>query len=225
MMMMIKKIAAIVPAALLTIAAASQDSDFGIWYSAGAKAGVTRKIDAEIAAELRTFRSAGKVEQGFIEAGVEYKFNDWISAEPSYRITSAIEDDSKHHLQHKLFLDLKSSFKAGVFTIQGRYRFQTRIRTYYEYVEDKYPDLTSRIRLKIILRTKAFPINPFVYAETFIPMNKKPEKLIGKNRFASGIEYKISKTHSLDLVYAFERDYLPSVSDMNIINIGYNFNF
>ena len=223
--MMIKRIAAILPAALFTIAAAAQDSDFGIWYSAGAKAGVTQKIDAEIAAEIRTFNNAGKVEQGFLEAGVEYKFTDWISAEPSYRITSAMEDDSQYHLQHKLFFDLKSSIKAGRLTFQGRYRFQTRIRTYHVEVDDKYPDLTSRIRLKIILRTQAFPLNPFLYAETFIPMNKEPEKFIGKNRFATGVEYKISKKHSLDLVYAFERDYLPSVSDLNILNIGYNYTF
>ncbi len=225
MMMMIKRWALLIFALLIPAAAGAQDDDFGIWYSANVKAGVTQKIDAEICAELRTFNNAGKVEQGFLETGLEYKLTDYFSVEGAYRITSAFEDDSKYHFQHKFFLGLKGNVKLGNFTIQGRFRFQARVRTYLEEVEDKYPDYTGRFRLKTTYRTPSFPVNPFVYFETFIPMNKEPERFIGKNRYAGGIEYKISKKHSVEAAYIFQRDYLPGINDEHIINFGYNFKF
>lgn len=223
--MTIKKIASLVPAVLFAFAAAAQDSDFGIWYSAGAKAGVTQKLDAEIAAELRTFMDAGKVEQGFLEGGVEYNFTDWLSAGPVYRLILALEDDDRYHYEHEFFFDIKSSFDAGSFTFQGRYRFQTRVRTYREWVEDKYPDFTSRLRLKVTLRTKNFPLNPYIYAETFIPMNKEPDSFIDKNRYGAGTEYKISKKHAFDLIYIFQKANNSSPSTEHIMNLGYNFSF
>jgi Protein of unknown function (DUF2490) len=225
MMMMIRKWLPAFLVVVLPLAASAQNDDFGIWYSANMKVGVSQKIDAEVSAELRTFENAGKTEQGFLEAGVEYKITDYLSVEPSYRLTRALEDDSKYYFQHKAFLDLKGNFKAGRFTFQGRFRFQARIRTYLEEVEDKYPDYTGRVRIKAIYRTQSFPLNPYIYAETFIPLNKEPERFIGKNRFAAGVEYKFSKKHSVDAAYIFQRDFLPRIANEHVLNIGYNFKF
>jgi hypothetical protein len=224
-MMMINRWAYSILALLLSVSAGAQEDDFGIWYSANAKVGVTQRLDAEICTELRTFRNAGTIEQGFLEAGVEYKLADFISVEGAYRITDALENDSKYYLQHKFFLGLKSSLKTGRFTLQGRFRMQARLRTYLVEVEDQYPDYTGRIRLKATYRTQSFPLNPFIYIETFIPLNKEPERFIGKNRLAGGMEYKISGKHSVEAAYIYQRDYLPRIADEHILNIGYNFRF
>lgn len=225
MMMMIKKLLPVVLLLLIPLVAEGQDDDFGIWYSAGAKLGVTNRINADISAELRTFRNAGKIEQGFLEAGMEYKLTNFLSVEGSYRLTKALEDNSDYYFQHKAFVDLKSNVKTGSFTLQGRLRFQTRFKTYFEDVEDQYPDYTGRIKLKAMYRTAAFPVNPYIYTETFIPLNKKPGRFIGKNRFSAGVEYSITKKHSIEAGYIFQRDYLPHMTDENIINVGYNFKF
>jgi hypothetical protein len=225
MMMMIKKYISAIFCFLLSFVVTAQDDDFGIWYSVNANLGVTSRLDAEISGVLRTFENAGKIEQGFLEAGLEYKFLDFLSVGGSYRLTEAFEDDSKYHFQHKLFLDMKGNLKAGSFTFQGRFRFQTRFRTYLEDVEDEIPDCTGRIRLKTLYRTQAFPVNPYIYIETFIPLNKEPERFIGKNRFAAGVEYNITKSHSIEAGYIFQRDYLPILADENILTIGYNLKF
>ncbi|MCU0456368.1 MAG: DUF2490 domain-containing protein, partial [Bacteroidales bacterium] len=136
-----------------------------------------------------------------------------------------LEDDDRYHYEHEFFFDIRYSLDAGSFTFHGRYRFQTRVRTYLEEVEDKYPDLTSRLRLKVTYRTKSFPINPYIMAESFIPMNKEPERFISKNRFGAGAEYKISKKHAVDLIYIFQRENNSSPSNEHIMNIGYNFSF
>jgi len=224
-MMMIKRWAYSILAVLLPLTAGAQEDDFGIWYSANAKVGVTQRLEAEICAELRTFRNAGTIEQGFVEAGIEYKLADFASVEGAYRITSALEDDSKYYFQHKFFLGLKGNLKTGRFTFQGRLRMQARVRTYLEEVEDQYPDYTGRLRFKATYRTQSFPLNPFIYTETFIPLNKEPERFVGKNRLAGGVEYKISGKHSVEAVYIYQRDYLPRIADEHILNIGYNFKF
>jgi len=225
MMMMIKRWTFTILAVLIPLSAGAQGDDFGIWYSANVKAGVTQRLDAEICAELRTFSNAGMVEQGFLEAGLEYKLADYASIEGAYRITNALEDVGNYYFQHKFFLGFKGSLKAGRFNFQGRFRMQARIRTYLEEVEDQYPDFTGRLRLKATYKTPSFPLNPFLYTETFIPLNKEPERFIGKNRLAGGVEYKISKQHSVEAAYIYQRDYLPKIADEHILNIGYNFKF
>jgi hypothetical protein len=225
MMMMIKKLLPAILLLLVPIVAVAQDEDFGIWYSAAVKVGISRKLDADVSAEIRTFENAGKIEQGFLEAGLEYKLTNFLSAEGSYRLTTALEDNSDYYFQHKIFLGFKGSLKAGNFNIQAKARLQARIRTYLVNVEDQYPDYTGRFRIKATYKTQSFPLDPFLYFETFIPLNKEPERFIGKNRFAGGVEYKISKKHSIDAAYIFQRDYLPRLSDEHIIQIGYNLSF
>jgi hypothetical protein len=224
MMTMIKRTGAALFAAIITISLSAQDKDFGIWYGANLNKGITNKLDLDVSAMVRTFEKASKVDQGFLEAGIGYKINKHLDAALSYRLTSSLEDDSKYHFQHKIFLDLKGDVKLSNFAFSGRFRFQTRVKTYLEYVSDKYPEYTGRLKLKAMYRTPSFPLNPYVYCESFCPMFADSERLIGKNRLSLGFVYKISKLHSVDIGYIYQRDYLPKISDMNIISIEYNLN-
>jgi hypothetical protein len=224
MMTMIKRISAALIAAIITISLSAQDKDFGIWYGANINKGITNKLDLDVSAMVRTFEKASKVDQGFLEAGLGYKINKHLDAALSYRLTSSLEDDLKYHFQHKVFLDLKGDVKLSNFSFSGRFRFQTRVKTYLEYVSDKYPDYTGRLKLKAMFRTPSFPLNPYVYCESFYPMFADSERLMGKNRLSFGFIYKISKLHSIDFGYIYQRDYLPKISDKNIISIEYNLN-
>jgi hypothetical protein len=219
---MIRRVGAVLISALFTNSISAQDKDFGIWYGANLNKGITNKIDLNVSAMVRTFEKASKVDQGFLEAGLGYKINKHLDAALSYRLTSALENDSKYHFQHKAFLDLKGDVKLSNFTFSGRLRFQARVKTYLEYYSDKFPDYTGRFKVKALYRTQSFPLNPYVYYEAFCPMFANSDRLIGKNRFSIGIEYKISKMHSVDLEYIFQRDYLPKISDINIISLSYN---
>jgi len=210
---------------LMPLSAGAQSDDFCIWYSLSAKAGITNRIDAEISGELRTYKNAGRTEQGFFELGATYKLKDFLSVGLSYRFIEAFEDDLKYHPQHKIFADLNGTFKFGRFTLQDRVRYQIMSKTYFEYADDKIPDQTIRFRLKLIYRTPSFPLNPYIFSETFIPVFNDPERLIGKSRLSAGAEYSISKMQSVKLGYIFQRDWLPSLSDDHIIQVGYNFSF
>lgn len=225
MMMMIKKSCACFCLLLASLPVFSQDKDFGIWYGAGLNLGIVNRLDFNASAELRTFENAGRIDQCFLEAGLEYKLLKFLDAGLSYRLTDALEDDSKYHIQHKLFLDLKGTAKLSDFAFSARVRFQSRFRTYFVYADDKIPDCTLRLKLKAGYNTQSFPLNPYIYCEPFFPLNKDPEKTIGKIRSAAGIEFKISKKHSIDAEYIFQRDYLPNISGISLIALTYNFKF
>jgi opacity protein-like surface antigen len=225
MMMMIKKNFFCLFFLFVVLSANAQNKDFGIWYGAGLKHEIIPKLDLNISAVVRTFKNAGKVDQGFLEVGVEYKFNDYFSAGGAYRLAEKLEDDSNYHPEHKLFLDLKSNINVARFTFSGRLRFQSRFKTYFERVSDKIPDYTLRMKLKAGYDIPSFPVSPYIYYEPFLPVFNNSEKVIGKYRASAGLEYKISKKHSIDASYIFQRDYLPDISDINIISVSYNFQF
>ncbi|MCJ7449637.1 MAG: DUF2490 domain-containing protein [Bacteroidales bacterium] len=225
MMMMIKRAFILLVLSLFTAVIYSQEKDFGIWYGVTIKHEIVKKLDLEIAAVVRTFENAKKIEQEFLEGGLDYKFNDYLSAAGSYRLTNNYEDDLKYHLQHKLFLDLKGNLKIADLSLTGRFRFQARYKTYFEDVDDKIPDYTARIRLKATYKTFSFPLNPYVYAETFLPLNDDRDKVIGKNRFGAGLEFSIGKRHSIEAEYLFQRDFLPNLLDENIISFNYTLKF
>ncbi|MBN1107524.1 MAG: hypothetical protein JXR66_00945, partial [Bacteroidales bacterium] len=80
-------------------------------------------------------------------------------------------------------------------------------------------------RIKATYRTSSFPVNPWVFAETFFPTYPETDKLIGIMRLGTGIEYSISKRHSIDLSYVFRRDYIPDLYDVNLLVLEYNIDF
>jgi hypothetical protein len=124
-----------------------------------------------------------------------------------------------------MFLDLKGSLPLGKLNFSGRLRFQARTKTYITSESDKFPDYTGRIKFKALFKTQTFPVDPYIYAETFCPMFSEKSGTIGKNRFSAGIEISILKKHSVDLEYIFQRDYQPHLSDLNILSVNYDIKF
>jgi hypothetical protein len=224
-MMMTKGRCLILFFVFLPLAAIGQDKDFGIWYGVSAEHKLTDKIEIDLSTNIRTFNNAGKIEQVFIEGGLAYNFNKYIGIAGSYRLTKNLEGNNSYYFRHKWFLDLKGNLPLGNFNFSGRVRFQTGIKTYIADENDKFPYYTGRIKIKALYKTPSFPVNPYIYIESFFPLFSDKTRTIEKNRFSTGIEYSIAKKHSVELGYIFQRDYLPSPSDIHLISISYNFKF
>jgi len=86
---------------------------------------------------------------------------------------------------------------------------------------DTHPDYTGRIKLKAVYKTPVFPLDPYIYVETFRPMFSDLSGTVGKNRFAAGVNLKIAKRHLVEAEYIFQ----PHISDINIISVNYNIKF
>ena len=203
----------------------SQDHDFGIWYGINTESSITKKLELDVSAMIRTFNNASKIEQSYIEGGLSYKFNKYFLAAGSYRLINTIEDDDLFHLRHKFMSDVKGTLPLKDFTFSLRLRLQIQKRTFYEIGDNKTPETTGRIKLKGVYNIPKFPVNPYISYESFSQMFENSDRLIGKERISVGFEYKIVKNHSVEAEYIFERDFIPRVSDISIIAFSYNIKF
>jgi hypothetical protein len=203
----------------------SQEKDFGIWYGISAEHKLAKKLTLDLSTNIRTFENASKIEEAFIEGGVTYNLYKNLSVAGSYRLTKSLENNNSYYLRHKYFFDLKGTIPVGDFSISCRLRYQSLIKNYIQHEVDKYPSYTGRIKVKLVYHTKTFPINPYVYIESFCPMFSKYSGTIGKNRYSAGLEFKITRRQSLETEYIFQRDYEPHISDINIIYANWNIKF
>jgi hypothetical protein len=207
-----------------SISVLAQEKDFGIWYGVSAEHKLSKKFSLDMSTDVRTFENASKIDEAFIEGGVNFDFNKYISAEGSYRLTKSIEKDDNYYYQHKFFLNLKGKLPVDRFTFSGSLRLQTRTKTYIEDSEDENADYQGKIRLKATYRTVSFPVDPYIYSEAFIPLFSDKTG-IGKVRYSAGFDIKFTQKHSIQLEYIYQRDYLPHLSDLNVISVNYNIKF
>jgi hypothetical protein len=224
-MTMIKKWFVILLLLFLPITAFTQEKDFGIWYGIGAEYSLTKKLDIEVSTVVRTFNNASKVDQAYFEGGVSYKFNKFLALEGSYRLIENLENNSEYHIRNKWFADAKGSLPVKNLLFSARAMFEVQTRTYFKNENDRIPDYHGRVKLKALYKIPKFPADPYLSFESFSPMFENSDRLIDKERFTVGFEYKITKMHSIEAEYIFQRDYLPHLADISIISINYNIKF
>lgn len=203
----------------------AQEKDFGIWYGLSAEHKLSKKLEVDLSANVRTFNNASKVDEAFIEGGLTYSLTKHLSVAGSYRFNENIEDNNSYYIRHKFFLDLKGDISPGNFDFSCRLRFQARIKNYIQHEEDKHPDYLARVKFKATYKTPSFPVDPYLYFESFCPVYPSKTRTFEKNRFSAGLEFKVTRKQSFEAEYIFQRDYLPKLSDINIISINYNIKF
>jgi hypothetical protein len=222
MMMMTRKWYFILFLIIFQLSAYSQEKDFGIWYGISAEHKLSDKLLLDMSADIRTFNNAAKIDEAFFETGITYGFNKSFAIAGSYRLSDNIEDNNSYYFQHKFYLDFKGNLPIGNFSLNGRLRFQTRTKTYFKDISEDHPDYTGRIKVKLLYKTPTFPVNPYLFVESFTPLFSDKTRLIEKERLGAGLDFSIAKNHSASLEYIYQRDYLPHLSDINVISITYN---
>lgn len=203
----------------------SQETDFGIWSSVAVKYELVKNLDLDFDLNLRTYDNTSEIEEVFFDIGLTYKFNKYLSAAASYRYTQFNERLNTFYPRHKWFADIRGKLPLGDFDISARLRFEQRFKTYFKDENDKESQEHLRIKPKVLYNIPSFPVNPYVSAELFFPVFNEAKKNMDKARFIAGFEYNISKKHSLELEYIYERDSYPKLSYMNIISVNYNLKF
>jgi|WetSurMetagenome_2_1015567.scaffolds.fasta_scaffold11823_4 hypothetical protein len=210
---------------LFTINALGQEKDFGIWYGVSAEHKLSKKLEIDLSTNVRTFKNASKIDEAFIEGGLTYNLYKHLGIGGSYRLTDGIENNNSYYYQHKFIFDIKGSTEPGNFSLSARFRFQIRTKTYFKDITEDHPDYTGRFKLKAVYKSPSFPLNPYVYFESFCPMFSANSGRIGKTRYSAGLDLSITKVHSVSVEYIFQRDYLPHLSDINILSVNYNIKF
>jgi len=225
MMMMNRKIISIILLLSFTIAGYSQNDDFGMWFGIDASHNLVKKFDISLSGCIRTIDNTSRIEQYFVEGGLGYKLNKIFSVSASYRLLNTQEKNSNFYFRHKIFFDLKGTVPVNQFSLSTRLRLQRTTRTYIEDNEDIEAKYYVRLKTKASYNIPSFPLDPFIGCEIFCPAFSDNGLDIYKNRLSVGAELKLSKKNSLSAEYIHQRDYHPSISDINIVSFGYNFKF
>jgi hypothetical protein len=203
----------------------SQDKDFGMWFGASAKHEIFRNLDLDVSGSLRTNTNSSIFDQYFIQGTGSYSINRYLSAGISYRLIKKLESNSDYYYRHKYFLNLTATVPAGNLTFFGRAMYQITNKTYVENDNDLIAENTARFRLKSKFKIQQTPLKPYLELETFLLLTENSGFKISKYRFAAGTEVKLSRKSSLDLSYIHEKRNNSSNSVMNIISLGYQFDF
>jgi hypothetical protein len=203
----------------------SQNKDFGVWYGGNVSHDLFKKVGLDLGLCLRTDQNASHIDQFFTDLGVGYKFNKYISLSASYRWILKDETYKNYFSRHRFYSDLKLSYPIYNFKVSTRFRAQSQYKQYAKTGDDKLPDYYGRIKAQVIYNWPFFPIDPYVSAEWFYPLNNNDVKYADQKRLAAGIEYKINKKQSVDAEFLFKREFLPGVADMGIVSVSYNVKF
>lgn len=208
-----------------TAVAFSQDDDFGTWFSVSGEHKFSKKLELNASANIRTYDNSSKISTAFLEAGLEYKIIKGLGIGAGYRPEFRRDKDETFHLRHKWFVEAKGTLPIGDLSISARARFEERYKTYYLDEGDKTPVKHGRYKLKMLYNIPSCPVNPFIASEIYCPLFRQTTRYIDKTRYIAGAEYNLRKKQSLEVFYMFQRDYLPHISDINVISLSYNFRF
>lgn len=245
-----KKIALLIIVVLLTPAIAiAQDSDFGLWFSAGVQKKINKKWSVSIDGDFRTRNDAQTIDRWDIALSADYKITKWLKASAGYQIRLVNNQEkltfnangsynnwrpSYWSERHVLFASLTGSLDLGRISLNLRERWQYIYRPEattdrYDFDNDWWEETTVRGKARNVLRSRLrveynipkCKVDPYADVELFNYWS------LEKVRYTIGVDWKVTKQHNVNIFYRFQDNNSDSseTGHMNIIGVGYTFKF
>lgn len=232
-------------------------SEAGLLLSVGAEKKLGKKLSLEIEADFRTRNDFKTIDRWSGGVSADYKFTKWLKGDAGYellydnnreRITYNNDASgtvtgynnwrpSYWGIRHRFSVSLTADRK-----VWGNLRLSLRERWQYTYRPEKETERWDfdnskwetklrggrgksklRSRLQVEYDRKGSVFKPYANAELYNAWN------VEKVRYTLGTDIKLSKQHSFNVFYRFQKmhnvdidDYEP---DMHYIGIGYQFKF
>lgn len=233
--------------------------DLGLWLTAGVEKKLTKKWAVEVEAEYRMRDKIRQTDRFSIGVATSYKLTKWLKADAGYdylhtRKEGGLNESGSYYYssywqpRHRVHVSFTETLKAG------RMKFSFRERWVYTYTpafdrhrmdvrqkSDGYGEVSTKevgkkgenvLRLKVgaeynIPKCK---FTPFASVEGYLSCGQ--ETCFGnalKARYAGGVEYDITKHHSVKLYYMYQDKKEIATDDeemdSHIIGAGYSFSF
>lgn len=170
-----------------------------------------KKLKFSVTPELRMDETFS-VDKYFIEADAQYKLVKFASLGASYRFVVNPREVKETEYLNRFAIHLKLSQKVE--------RFKFSLKTSFtNYNDDLTIDKYLRYKLKAEYNIPKLPLIPFVAAEAFHQISYSQ---FSKMRYATGMEYKFSKHHALDVSYKLDY-YLLQYQNRHILSLGYTY--
>lgn len=228
---------------------AQHGNDFGLWLDAGVEKKLNKKWSLEADLGYRSRSDARITDRMSIGLAAEYKIAKWIKAGAGYDLLyDHREPKVTYHkssgtvnkitpdywgLRHRFHLDLSGSVDWGRLGLSLRERYQYTYRPVatakkYDTDTEEWEDVKAknshilRSRLQLDYNIKHCPVDPFASVELF-----HGEGGLQKSRYTAGLQWKLSKQHSLKAYYRYQTTHDDDDDEPNrhILGLGYAFKF
>lgn len=188
--------------------------DFQLWLDAGLNYKVNKKLDLKFEAAYRRDNNLADVNENYVELQVRTDPYKFLVFSGGYRLSGWFEE----YLVNRLFGFARFSFDLDRIRLQYRIRYDYNFNTSY----GKLP-MHFRNKIRIKYRTKKFPLDPFIAYELFYRIYYNDHRF-SQQRMDVGLDYSISKKHSLRVYYRYQQRLNAYAPDKNfILGISYSF--
>jgi opacity protein-like surface antigen len=239
----------------------------GIWASAGVSKEITKKWSADVEFEFRTLDFTTKRERFAFQIGTDYELIKNLKLGVGYSYLNVYDDftlspGNYYQNRNRFYGQLGYKLKFGNFSLSFRERAQLtykndsdRINIYGVLNTNRInPDLIWRNKIKLAYNIKKNPFTPYISFESYYLTNDpsairdynadlteytEVSSYFNKLRYSAGVEYEITKKHSIDLfgMYSMERGaeevkvsgpnyyQLSAWNNTFVLGIGYTYSF
>ena len=209
----------------------AQSSDWGLWTSIDVEKKLGKKLELDIAGQYRWKDNISLTDQIRGSADISMKLGKYVKLGAGYEFIS------KYKLKKDIFvyrnrfrLQATGSYKFSGFTADWRTRMQLTLMETDEPRGDIFFDDSFkwvwRNRFGLKYDIKNTPLKPYINLELFHNIFSNLEQVYYQNRLSIGTEYKINKSHSLEVGYKLETEIDGSKKyKLNVIKLGYTFSF
>ena len=238
------RLALVLSALLLSsLGVRAEGDDFGIWTELNVEKKLTNRIGLELFGENRSRNSHETVDRWSVGLGASYKLTNWLKASADY--TYLYDHNEKWNdkqtkvanfwgSRHRFNVALTGSVDFGNLSVSLRERWQytyrpektvERTKVSNGKVEDKtYNGKGKNVwRNRLQLKYKVTSMwRPYVNGETYVAGSG-----LEKYRLSAGTEIRLSKKHSFDVKYLFQKSCSDDDDEGNrhILGVGYTFKF
>jgi len=179
----------------------AQDKDFQNWNEFTLEKKVSKKLSILLGEEFRFVNNATQFDKLNSSVGGDYSFNKYIGIGVFYRYTFSRDIEDGNSQKHRIYTDLKLSYKFHRITASYRGRYQNQTTTAFHDQEGISNEQYLRNRIKIKYNVPKIPATPYVEAEYYYCLNNPYGRFIDRSRYTFGADYSLSKDFSVGLYY------------------------
>lgn len=215
-----------------------------LWSSISAEKKITKQWSAAAEVEYRSLPGFDGTDRVSIGLSADYQILPYVKVDAGYIFMNCHSEErwtakknfipAYWYFRHRTFVSATGKMKFGMFTISLRERWQYTYRP-----EKSVPKFEAdgetpkadevvkgkginvlRSRLLVEYNIKPIKLSPYASIELY-----HSGKGLDKTRYTVGIQYKITKKHSVEAYYRYQDHSDEDEMDGNIIGLGYKYKF
>lgn len=174
---------------------------------------VARWFKVGVGQELRMKSNFTEFDRSSTELDLIFKPVRHLKLEADYMFLASYKQKKNEWvLRHRLNLIVGGYYSVGRWKMSLRERFQVTFRpdtTQYNTQEKIYPSMYLRTRFKVEYKCFSKPLKPYASVEMFNPLTQTQytSMWIDEMQYRIGLEWRLSKSSTLDFFYMFDHGF------------------